>query len=45
MLPHIRSASSTQSGTGLKRSSGAPEIPTIAQAGVPGYPSRNRREQ
>jgi tripartite-type tricarboxylate transporter receptor subunit TctC len=23
--------------TGLKRSTGAPEIPTIAEAGVPGY--------
>ena len=37
-LPHIRSGKLRALGvTGLKRSSGAPEIPTISEAGVPGY--------
>ncbi|HSN41649.1 MAG TPA: tripartite tricarboxylate transporter substrate binding protein [Burkholderiales bacterium] len=37
-LPHIKAGRLRAHGvTGVKRASGAPEIPTIAEAGVPGY--------
>ncbi len=37
-LPHIKAGRLRAHGvTGTKRASGAPEIPTIAEAGVPGY--------
>lgn len=39
-MPHVRSGRLRAYGvTGMKRSSGAPDIPTIAEAGVPGYES------
>jgi tripartite-type tricarboxylate transporter receptor subunit TctC len=41
-LPHVRSGRLTALGvTSVKRSSAAPEIPTIAEAGVPGYQADN----
>ena len=41
-LPHIRSGRLRAYGvTSLKRSSGAPDIPTIAESGVPGYEAYN----
>jgi tripartite-type tricarboxylate transporter receptor subunit TctC len=42
VLPHIRSGKLKALGvTGTKRSGAAPEVPTIAEAGVPGYRSIN----
>ncbi|MDB5809705.1 MAG: hypothetical protein JWN94_1827 [Betaproteobacteria bacterium] len=41
-LPHIRSGRLRAYGvSGLQRTSAAPEIPTIAEAGVPGYEAYN----
>jgi tripartite-type tricarboxylate transporter receptor subunit TctC len=41
-LPHVRSGRLRAYGvTSLKRTGGAPEIPTIAESGVPGYEAYN----
>jgi tripartite-type tricarboxylate transporter receptor subunit TctC len=42
ILPHVKSGKLKALGvTGVKRSPAAPEVPTIAEAGVPGYRSIN----
>jgi tripartite-type tricarboxylate transporter receptor subunit TctC len=42
MLPHIRSGKLKALGTtGAKRSPVVPDVPTVAEAGVPGYEASN----
>ena len=42
MLPHIRSGTLKALGTtGAKRSTVLPDVPTVAEAGVPGYEATN----
>jgi hypothetical protein len=41
-LPHFKSGKLTPLGTtGLKRAAATPDIPTIAESGVPGYEANN----